>query len=58
MEKPGDTITLDQIRKVAQTIRKVGGYQEMTEVLEVIKELGGVEKFKKLVEAMTMPVVS
>ena len=56
VEKPtkaGDTITLDQVRKVAQTIKTVGGFQRVTEVLEVIRELGGVRKFKDLAEAMS-----
>ena len=56
VEKPtkaGDTITLDQVKKVAQTIETVGGFQRVTEVLEVIRELGGVRKFKDLAEAMS-----
>jgi hypothetical protein len=50
----GGTITLEQVKKVAQTIKTIGGYQRVTEVLEVIKELGGVKKFKDLAEAMTV----
>ena len=56
VEKPvknGDAITLEQIKKVAQTIRSIGGFQRVLEVLEVIKESGGVKKFKELAEAMT-----
>jgi arginine repressor len=56
VEKPtkaGDTITLDQVKKVAQTIKAIGGFQRVTEVLEVIRELGGVRKFKDLAEAMS-----
>ncbi len=53
-KKPANTITLEQVRKVAQTIKTLGGYQRLTEVLEVIKELGGVKKFKDLAEAMTV----
>ena len=58
VEKPtknGDTITLEQVKKVAQTIKTLGGFQRMTEVLAVIKELGGVKRFKDLAEAMTVP---
>ena len=51
--KSGGTITLDQVKMVAQTIRTIGGLQRVTEVLEVIKELGGVKKFRELAEAMT-----
>ena len=55
IEKPknGDTITLEQIKKVAQTIKSIGGFHRVLEVLEVIKGAGGVKKFKELAEAMT-----
>jgi len=39
VEKPmtnGGTITLEQIKKVAHTIKTLGGFQRVTEVLEVI----------------------
>ena len=58
VEKPttnGGTITLDQVKKVACTVKTLGGFQRVLEVLEVIKELGGVKKFKDLAEAMTVP---
>ena len=57
IEKPatnGGTITLEQVKKVAQTVKAMGGYQSMTAVLDVIKALGGVKKFKELAEAMTV----
>jgi hypothetical protein len=56
VEKPtnGSTITLDQIKKVACTIKTLGGLQRVTEVLSVIKEMGGMKKFKDLAEAMTV----
>jgi len=57
-EKPsnnGNAITLEQIKKVAQTVKSIGGFQRMTEVLDVIKESGGVKKFRELAEAMTVP---
>lgn len=50
--KPGDTITLEQIRKVAQTVKTIGGFDRLHEMLAVIKEVGGVKKFKDLLEAM------
>ncbi len=52
--KPADTITLDQVKKVAQTVKGMGGFQRMIEVMDVIKEAGGVKKFKDLAEAMTV----
>ncbi len=50
----GGTITLDQVKNVAHTVKMLGGFQCMTEVLAVIKECGGVKKFKDLAEAMSM----
>ena len=57
VEKPatnGGTITLEQVKKVARTVKAMGGFQRMTEVLDVIKASGGVKKFKDLAEAMTV----
>jgi hypothetical protein len=51
----GGTITLEQVKKVACTVKTLGGIQRVLEVLEVIKELGGVKKFKDLAEAMSLP---
>jgi hypothetical protein len=51
----GGSITLEQIKKVAQTVKALGGYEKMTEVLAIIKEAGGVKKFRDLAEAMTVP---
>ena len=51
----GGTITLEQIRKVAATVKALGGFQRMAEVLDVIKEAGGVKKFKDLAEAIACP---
>ena len=55
--KPGNTITLERVRKVAATINAMGGFQRMVEVLEVIKEAGGVKKFRDLAEAMACPAI-
>ncbi len=60
-EKPatnGGTLTLEQVKKVAHTIKTLGGCQRVTEVLEVIKELGGIKKFRDLAEAMTVTETS
>ena len=54
-KKNGGTITLEQVRKVAQMVKAMGGFQRTTEVLDVIRELGGMKKFKDLAEAMTVP---
>jgi len=50
----GSGITLEQVKKVAQTVKAMGGFQCMTEVLDVIKASGGVKKFKDLAEAMSV----
>jgi hypothetical protein len=52
--KANGTITLEQIKKVAHTIKTIGGLQRVLEVLEVIKESGGVKKFRDLAEAMSV----
>ena len=60
VEKPvttASTITLEQIKQVAQTVKSLGGLQRATELLDVIKELGGPKKFKELAEAMTVTEV-
>ena len=56
VEKPakaGEMITLEQVKKVAEAIAKVGGFHRACELLEIIRELGGVKKFKDLAEAMS-----
>jgi hypothetical protein len=51
--KANGTITLEQIQKVARAIKTMGGFQHMTDTLEVIRELGGLKKFKDVAEAMS-----
>jgi hypothetical protein len=60
VEKPAkaaDAITLDQVKKVSQAMRTLGGFQRVLEVLDVIREMGGVKKFKDLAEAMSVPTM-
>jgi len=52
--KAGDTITLEQIRKVAQTVKTIGGFGCLNELLGLIREVGGVRKFKDLGDAMSV----
>jgi len=57
IEKPainGGTFTLEQVTKVAQTVKAMGGFQRIIEVLDAVKAAGGVKKFKELAEAMTV----
>jgi len=51
--KPGDTVTLEQIKKVAQMVRSIGGYNRFHELLGVVREVGGLRRFKELMEAMS-----
>jgi hypothetical protein len=51
--KPGDTITLEQIKKVAQTVKAIGGFGKLQELLEVVREVGSLKKFKDLLAAMS-----
>ena len=48
-----ETITLDQIRKVALTIKTAGGVVKLHELLTVIQEVGGLDQFKELLAAMS-----
>jgi uncharacterized Zn finger protein (UPF0148 family) len=52
--KPADTITLDQIKAVAQMVKTIGGFSRLHGMLGIIKEVGGVKKFKDLLEALSV----
>ena len=54
-KKTGATVTLEQIRAVAQTVKALGGFARLNELLGLIKEVGGLKKFKDLLEAMSPP---
>ena len=56
VEKPTqDTITLEHVKAVAKTVKDIGGFARLNELLGVIKEVGGMKKFKDLMEAMAVP---
>jgi hypothetical protein len=52
--KPASTVTLDQIKAVGQTVKTIGGFRRLHEMLAVIKEVGGTKKFKDLADAMAV----
>ena len=54
-EKKADTVTFEQVRAVTMTVKAIGGFDRLNELLGLIKEVGGVKKFKDLAEAMTVP---
>jgi hypothetical protein len=54
-KKAGDTVTFEQIRAVTQTVKTIGGFARLHELLGLVKEVGGLKKFKDLLEAMSLP---
>jgi hypothetical protein len=52
--RPANTVTIDQIRAVAQMVKTSGGFARLHEMLGLIKEVGGLKKFKDLLEAMAV----
>jgi hypothetical protein len=58
VEKPTkatDTVTLEHVKAVAQTINTLGGSVRLYNLLDLIKEVGGLKKFKDLLEAISGP---
>ena len=43
-KKAGDTVTFEQIRAVTQTVKTIGGFARLNELLGLIKEVGGLRK--------------
>jgi hypothetical protein len=52
-EKATNTITIEQVKAVAQTVKAIGGFSRLNDLLGLIKEVGGVKRFKDLLEAMS-----
>ncbi len=52
--KAADTVTLDQLRAVTQTIKAIRGVNRFNELLGIVKEVGGLRKMKDLLEAMSV----
>jgi hypothetical protein len=51
--KAGTTITIEQVKAVAQAVKAVGGLARLDALLGLIKEVGGVKKFRDFAEAMS-----
>jgi hypothetical protein len=53
-EKPAKngTLTVEQVKKVSQLMKTLGGFKAVNEVLDTVKEIGGVKKFKELAAAI------
>jgi len=54
-EKKTDTVTFEQVRAVTQTVKTIGGFNRLNELLGLIKDVGGLKKFKDLLAAMSAP---
>ncbi len=52
-EKKADTVTFEQVKAVAQTVKVVGGFDRLNELLGLVREVGGLKKFKDLLGAMS-----
>jgi len=58
VEKPAkaaDTLTLEHVKAVAKTVKAIGGFDRLNELLGVIREVGGLRRFRDLLEAMSVP---
>ena len=51
--KAGVTVTLENVKAVALTVKTLGGSVRLYELLSLIKEVGGLKKFKDLLEAIS-----
>ena len=52
VEKTANTVTVEQVKAVAQTIKAIGGFDRLNELLGLIREVGGLRRFKDLLDAM------
>ena len=52
VEKATNTVTVEQVKAVAQTIKTIGGFDRLNELLGLIREVGGLRRFKDLLDAM------
>ncbi len=54
VEKTANTVTVEQVKAVAQTVKAIGGADRLNELLGLIKEVGGLRRFKDLLDAMSV----
>jgi hypothetical protein len=52
--KPGDAITIEQIKAVGQMVKTVGGFGRFREMLGVIHQVGGLKRLRDILEAMAI----
>ena len=53
-KKAADAVTFEQLRAVTQTVKAVGGFARLNELLGLVKEVGGLRKMKELLDAMSV----
>jgi hypothetical protein len=51
--KTADMVTVEQVKKVAELMKTLGGFRGVDKVLETVRDLGGVKKFRELVAAIS-----
>ena len=57
VEKPakaGATMTIEHVKAVAETVKTLGGFDRVNQLLATVKEVGGPRRFKELVDVMAM----
>jgi hypothetical protein len=52
--KPGDVVTIDQIKAVGQMVKTVGGFDRFREMLDTIRQVGGLKRFRDILDAMSL----
>jgi arginine repressor len=52
--KPGDAVTIEQIKAVGQMVKSVGGFSRFREMLDVIRQVGGLKRLRDLLDAMSV----
>lgn len=50
--KVNGTLTVQNVKAVAETVKTIGGFGQTKEMLGVIKDVGGLKKFRDLMDAM------
>ena len=52
--KPANTVTFEQLRAVSQTVKAMGGFNHLNQLLGLVKDVGGLRKMKDLLEAISL----
>jgi ribosomal protein L12E/L44/L45/RPP1/RPP2 len=52
--RPGDAVTIEQIKAVGQMVKAAGGFGRFREMLDVIRQVGGLKRLRDLLDAMSV----